>query len=175
MFTQHRQDRLQTPPPGLIRDEVVAQNARWLARLNPAKSARRQLINQGFYQSRHTNKAPIAAPIDQIHMGVHPYQRLGCPRLLSGEASGTESRERLVAQIVERRDQISADLGLDATLSRACQHPGNLWSLHGLNECLTRRSEKVESVLVKQQLDQALSRAEVKIHASCYCRQKQAA
>ena len=29
-----------------------------------------------------------------------------------------------------------ADLGLDETLSRACQHPNNLWSLHGFHECL---------------------------------------
>jgi tetratricopeptide (TPR) repeat protein len=67
------------------------------------------------------------------------------------------------------------DLGLDQTLSRACQHPNNLWSLHGLHECLTRRGETVEVVYVKQQLDQALARAEVKVHASCYCRQQNAA
>ena len=67
------------------------------------------------------------------------------------------------------------DLGLDQTLGRACQHPGNLWSLHGLHECLTRRGETVESVHIKQQLDQALARAEVHVHASCYCRQKVAA
>lgn len=66
------------------------------------------------------------------------------------------------------------DLGLDATLSRACQHPDNLWSLHGLHECLARRGEKVESVLIKQQLDKALARSEVPVHASCYCRQKAA-
>lgn len=68
-----------------------------------------------------------------------------------------------------------ADLGLDKTLSRACQHPNNLWSLHGLHECLTRRGEQVESLLIKQQLDLALARAEVQVHASCYCRQKAAA
>ena len=68
-----------------------------------------------------------------------------------------------------------ADLGLDQTLSRACQHPNNLWSLHGLHECLTRRGETTESLLIKQQLDQALARAEVSVHASCYCRQKVAA
>ena len=68
-----------------------------------------------------------------------------------------------------------ADLGLDHTLSRACQHPNNLWSLHGLHECLTQRGEKVESILIKQQLDQALARAEVKVNASCYCRQNAAA
>ncbi len=68
-----------------------------------------------------------------------------------------------------------ADLGLDKTLSRACQHPGNIWSLHGLHECLSRRGESAESLHIKQQLDQALARADVKVHASCYCRQQQQA
>ncbi len=68
-----------------------------------------------------------------------------------------------------------ADLGLDQSLSRACQHPGNLWSLHGLHECLQRRGEEVEVLHIKQQLDQALSRAEVTVNASCYCRQAAAA
>jgi tetratricopeptide (TPR) repeat protein len=68
-----------------------------------------------------------------------------------------------------------ADLGLDQTLSRACQHLGNLWSLHGLYECLTRRGETVEAPLIKQQLDQALARSEVPVYASCYCRQQAAA
>lgn len=65
-----------------------------------------------------------------------------------------------------------ADLGLDSTLSRACQHPGNVWSLHGLHECLLRRGETVEAAHIKLQLDKAAARAEVAIKASCYCRQK---
>jgi tetratricopeptide (TPR) repeat protein len=64
-----------------------------------------------------------------------------------------------------------SDLGLDGKLSRACQHPDNLWSLHGLHECLTRRAEKVEAPLIKQRLDLAAARAEVPIKASCFCRQ----
>lgn len=64
-----------------------------------------------------------------------------------------------------------SDLGLDGKLSRACQHPDNLWSLHGLHECLVRRGEKVESVLIKQRLDLAAARAEIPIKASCFCRQ----
>jgi len=64
-----------------------------------------------------------------------------------------------------------ADLGLDPAVSRARHHPKNLWSLHGLHECLVRRGERVERAHVKQQLDEALARAEVKVHASCYCRQ----
>lgn len=63
-----------------------------------------------------------------------------------------------------------ADLGLDATLPRPCQHPRNVWSLHGLLECLGRRGDAVEAVHVRQQLDQALARAEVPVTASCACR-----
>jgi hypothetical protein len=47
--------------------------------------------------------------------------------------------------------------------------------LHGLHECLTRRGEIVEARLIKQQLDQALARADVPVYASCYCRQQAAA
>jgi tetratricopeptide (TPR) repeat protein len=75
----------------------------------------------------------------------------------------------------EAEEVYRADLGLDETLSRACQHPNNLWSLHGLHECLNRRGEKVQSLLIKQQLDQALARSEVEVHASCYCRRNAAA
>jgi tetratricopeptide (TPR) repeat protein len=68
-----------------------------------------------------------------------------------------------------------ADLGLDETLSRACQHPGNVWSLHGLHECLVHRGETSEAKHIKLQLDKAVARAEVPIRASCYCRQQIAA
>ncbi len=65
-----------------------------------------------------------------------------------------------------------ADLGLDETLARPCQHPRNVWSLHGLHECLVRRGEHTEARHIKLQLDQAAARATVPIHASCYCRSK---
>ena len=65
-----------------------------------------------------------------------------------------------------------ADLGLDYPLSRACQHPGNVWSLHGLHECLVRRENWDEALHVRLQLDKALARADVPIRASCYCRHK---
>ena len=78
-------------------------------------------------------------------------------------------------QVGEAEAVYRADLGLDATLSRACQHPGNVWSLHGLHECLTRRGETVEAAHIKLQLDKAVARAEVPIKASCYCRQQKVA
>jgi tetratricopeptide (TPR) repeat protein len=68
-----------------------------------------------------------------------------------------------------------ADLGLDSSLSRACQHPGNVWSLHGLHECLAHRGETAEVRLVRLHLDKAIARAEVPIKASCFCRKTAAA
>ncbi len=63
-----------------------------------------------------------------------------------------------------------ADLGFDETLARACQHPDNVWSLHGLHECLTRLGKDAEARLVKLRLDLAEARADEPIRASCYCR-----
>ena len=78
-------------------------------------------------------------------------------------------------QVAEAEAVYRADLGLDATLSRACQHPGNVWSLHGLHECLTRRGETAEARHIKLQLDKAAARADVPVKASCYCRGRRAA
>lgn len=64
-----------------------------------------------------------------------------------------------------------SDLGLDGKLSRAWQHIDNVWSLHGLHECLTRRGEKIEAPMIKQKLDLAAARAEMPVRASCFCRQ----
>lgn len=66
-----------------------------------------------------------------------------------------------------------ADLGLDDTLPRAVQHPRNVWSLHGLDECLAARGETVERPHVQALLAQALARSEVTIRASCFCRATQ--
>ena len=66
------------------------------------------------------------------------------------------------------------DLGYDGKLSRACQHPENVWSLHGLHECLARRGDTVEAPLIKARLDLALARTEVPVRASCLCRREAA-
>ncbi|WP_157890935.1 tetratricopeptide repeat protein [Mycolicibacterium goodii] len=72
---------------------------------------------------------------------------------------------------VEEAAQIyAADLGLDPTLSRSCQHPNNVWSLHGYHECLRRLGRDAEAAIIGRQLELALARADVPITASCACR-----
>jgi tetratricopeptide (TPR) repeat protein len=70
----------------------------------------------------------------------------------------------------EAADVYAADLGFDATLARACQHPKNVWSLHGYHECLLRLGRTDEAGRLKPQLDKALAAADVEIKSSCFCR-----
>ena len=64
----------------------------------------------------------------------------------------------------------AADLGLDRTLPRACQHPHNVWSLLGYHECLTRLGRRDEAADLKPRVDRALAVADVRIESSCFCR-----
>ena len=77
-------------------------------------------------------------------------------------------------QLAEAEAVYRADLGYDGKLARACQHPDNVWSLHGLHECLTRRGDTAEAPLIKARLDLAQARTEVPVRASCLCRREAA-
>jgi len=68
-----------------------------------------------------------------------------------------------------------ADLGLDGTLPRSCQHPENVWSLHGFHECLMRLGKQAEARIINQRLDIASAWADVPIRSSCFCRMGTAA
>lgn len=63
-----------------------------------------------------------------------------------------------------------ADLGLDDSLQRCSQHPKNVWSLHGLVECLISRDETQERARVEELLAVALAQTDVPIVSSCMCR-----
>lgn len=73
-------------------------------------------------------------------------------------------------RVAEAEAVYRADLGLDATLPRPQQHPGNVWSLHGFHECLTRLGRHAEAAIVAQQLKFATALADVPITSSCFCR-----
>jgi tetratricopeptide (TPR) repeat protein len=78
-------------------------------------------------------------------------------------------------RVEEAAEVYAADLGLDPTLSRPCQHPGNVWSLHGYHECLQRLGRTAEAAIIGQQLALAKARADVPVVASCACRLEVAA
>jgi hypothetical protein len=59
-------------------------------------------------------------------------------------------------------------------LGRACQHPDNVWSLHGFHECLVRLNKQTEAAFIKQRLDVATARADVPVNSSCFCRKNAA-
>ncbi|MFJ5775409.1 hypothetical protein [Streptomyces sp. NPDC093094] len=73
-------------------------------------------------------------------------------------------------RVAEAEAVYRADLGLDDTLPRACQHPGNVWALHGFHECLVRLGKSGEAEIVAHQLKIATAVADVPVEASCFCR-----
>ena len=73
-------------------------------------------------------------------------------------------------RVAEAERVYRADLGFDDTLPRACQHPGNVWSLHGFLECLVRLGRLGEAAIIEQQLKLTAALADVPIESSCFCR-----
>ena len=116
-------------------------------------------FDAAFNHLRHAVGLDDALPYDEPWGWMQPARHaLGALLIEQGQYEEAEAVYR-------------ADLGLDGTLSRACQHPENVWSLHGLHECLAHRGEKVEAAIIKQRLDLAVARSEVPVKASCFCRQ----
>ncbi|HLK76539.1 MAG TPA: hypothetical protein VKU77_23155 [Streptosporangiaceae bacterium] len=73
-------------------------------------------------------------------------------------------------RVAEAEAVYRADLGFNDTLPRACQHPGNVWSLHGFHECLVRLGKAGEAAIIGQQLKLTAALADVPIQSSCFCR-----
>ena len=62
-----------------------------------------------------------------------------------------------------------ADLGLTDDLARPCQHPGNIWALHGLASCLSASGDHASTAFVAKSLCIAAARADVPISSACFC------
>src|ERR1700722_4753282 len=96
-------------------------------------------------------------PYDEPWGWMQPVRHaLGALLLEQGRASEAESVYR-------------EDLGLGGSLPRAQIHPDNLWALRGLLDCLERRGETTEAILIRQRLDFAAARADVDVSVSCFC------
>ena len=90
-------------------------------------------------------------------------------------------RHALGALLAEQEHYVEAervyrqDLGFDSSVPRCCHHPDNVWALHGLMECVQRRSHAESEIgLIKQKLDLALARTDIPIFSSCACRTSRA-
>ena len=123
---------------------------------------RRGHFDVAFAHLRHAVVLDDALPYDEPWGWMQPTRHaLGALLLEQGQLEEAEAVYR-------------ADLGFDGKLSRSCQHPDNVWSLHGLHECLSRRGDRLEAPLIKARLDLAMARCEVPIRASCLCRREAA-
>jgi len=123
---------------------------------------RRGKVDAGFAHLRRAVELDDTLPYDEPWGWMQPTRHaLGALLLEQGRLKEAEAVYR-------------SDLGFDGKLSRACQHPDNVWSLHGLHECLSRRGDTVEAPLIKARLDLALARAEVPVRSSCLCRREAA-
>ncbi|TWT13087.1 hypothetical protein FQU96_09665 [Reyranella sp. CPCC 100927] len=85
-------------------------------------------------------------------------------------------RHALAALLMEQDHHAEAesiyrdDLGLSGGIQRCAQHPDNVWALHGLVECLQRRSDTTELPALQAKLAAALAKVDVPITSSCMCR-----
>ena len=115
-------------------------------------------IRRGVRSSRRAIELDDALPYDEPWGWMQPTRH----------AYGALLLEQ--GHVEEAAQVYAADLGLDPTLGRPCQHPGNVWSLHGYHECLQRLGRTAEAAIIGQQLDLMRARADVPIEASCACR-----
>ena len=90
-------------------------------------------------------------------MDASAASRLGGPLLDQGHLEETEQVYR-------------DDLGLSDNVQRCSQHPNNVWALHGLAECLSRRGDKEESAQIQRQLAVAMAKTDTFVSSSCQCR-----
>lgn len=71
----------------------------------------------------------------------------------------------------EEAEQVyKRDLGLSKDIPERKARLNNVWSLHGLYECLTRNGKNDEAQLLKSLRDIALASSDIPVAASCFCR-----
>lgn len=115
-------------------------------------------LETAFVELRRAVELNDALPVGE------PWGQMVPPRHALG-ALLLEQRRYAEAELVYR-----TDLGLNDLVSRTCQRPNNVWSLHGLHECLLALGKADEAEVVGKQLTLARARADVPVVASCLCR-----
>ena len=119
---------------------------------------RKQDFDKGFTHLRNAVRLDDELPYEEPWGWMQPARHALGALLLEQE------------RIAEAEAVYRADLGIDGVLGRPCQNPDNVWSLHGLHECLQKSKKFEEARFIKQRLDLANARADRPILASCFCR-----
>jgi tetratricopeptide (TPR) repeat protein len=78
------------------------------------------------------------------------------------------ARHPLGALLTEQKRFAEAEQVYRADLAK---HPENGWALFGLEECLRMQGHEKEAAAVRKRFEHAWSRADIQLHASCFCRQ----
>ncbi|EED15679.1 TPR domain protein [Talaromyces stipitatus ATCC 10500] len=118
------------------------------AMLNGEIEYRKNNFDQAFAHLRDAIKLDQELPYDE------PWGWMQPPR----HAYGALLLEQ--GHFEEALDVYTTDLGFNDVLPRAMQHPNNVWSLHGLVECLITLERDDEARLLKKQLDLAVAVAD---------------
>jgi tetratricopeptide (TPR) repeat protein len=129
-----------------------------VAMLDGEIAYRRAEFDRAWASLRRAIELDDTLPYDEPWGWMQPTRHAYGALLL--EQGEVEAAERVYA----------ADLGLDATLPRACRHPNNVWSLRGYHECLVALGRAEDADALAPRLDRALAGADVTIQSSCFCR-----
>lgn len=129
-----------------------------VAMLDGEIAYRERRFDEAFAHLRHAIALDDALPYDESWGWMQPTRH----------AYGALLLEQGLVE--EAAAVYAADLGLDDTLRRSCQHPGNVWSLHGYHESLRRLGRDEEADAIAAELEVARARADVPVLASCACR-----
>ena len=73
-------------------------------------------------------------------------------------------------RVIEAEAVYKEDLGIAKDFPRRMARLNNVWSLHGLHECLVRSGKVDEALCIQVPRDIAMGSADVPITTSCYCR-----
>lgn len=121
---------------------------------------REQLYSQAFEHLRNAVALDDALPYDEPWGWMQPARHaLGALMLEQGH-------------VEESLAVYEADLGLNDSLPRACQHPDNIWSLKGYHECLQKLGRTSEAEAMRAKIERLEKTSDVTIKFSCFCRKK---
>ena len=130
--------------------------------------AEAMLAGELEYRRKH-----YEAAFDHLHHSVQLYDQLNYTEPWAWMQPPRHALGALMleqGQVADAAQIYRADLGLDDSLVRPSQHPGNIWSLHGYAECCHLLGNHAEAAEIQTKLDAALAVADVTIDASCFCR-----